>query len=179
MIYPEDSAKQPLSNWGLELGFSLVPRTFLARKVSCQTAIRLFWKANLLTCFVCKKNQEECEVWRLRNSALRRYRGNCVTRRRPEKFRDFWETVPWCPDPCFRLQNRDPTLLWSTRLWLLFAFLVACFPRWTCGVMVTSLRMMPRSLVLKYRKRRNVYLLSTNKYHKVICLFVDSTLFSR
>ena len=36
--------------------FSKVPRTFWARKTSCQIAIRLFWKADLLTCFYCKKN---------------------------------------------------------------------------------------------------------------------------
>ena len=36
--------------------FSKVPRTFWARKASCQIAIRLFWKADLLTCFYCKKN---------------------------------------------------------------------------------------------------------------------------
>ena len=34
------------------------------------------------------------EVWRLRTSALRRYKGNCGTRYWPEKFRDFWETGP-------------------------------------------------------------------------------------
>ena len=70
--------------------FSKVLRAFRARKASCQAAIRLFWKADLLTCFWCKKNQEDCEVWRLRTSALRRYKGNCGTRNRPEKFRDFW-----------------------------------------------------------------------------------------
>ena len=32
-----------------------VPRTFRARRASCQTAIRFFWKADLLTCFWCKK----------------------------------------------------------------------------------------------------------------------------
>ena len=75
--------------------FSKVPRTFRVRKASCQTAIRLFWKADLFTCFNYKKNQGDCEVWRPRTSALRRYKRNCGTRNRPEKFRDFWETGPW------------------------------------------------------------------------------------
>ena len=69
--------------------FSKVPRTVRARKASCQTVIRLFWKADLLISF-----KEDCEVWWLRTSALRRYKGNCGTRNRPEKFRDFWETGP-------------------------------------------------------------------------------------
>ena len=34
-----------------EACFSKVPRTFRARKASCQTAIRLFSKADLLTRF--------------------------------------------------------------------------------------------------------------------------------
>ena len=31
--------------------FSKVPKTFRARKAICETANRLFWKADLLTCF--------------------------------------------------------------------------------------------------------------------------------
>ena len=42
--------------------FSKVPRNFRARKASCLTAIRSFSKADLLTCFSSKKNQEDCEV---------------------------------------------------------------------------------------------------------------------
>ena len=61
--------------------FSKVPRTFRARKASYQTAFHLFWKANLLTCFKCKKNHEDCEVWWLRTSALRRYVENCGARK--------------------------------------------------------------------------------------------------
>ena len=74
--------------------FSKVPRTFLAQKASYQIAIRLFSKANLLPCFQSKKNQEDWEVWRLRTSALRRYKGNWGTRSRPEESRDFWQTGP-------------------------------------------------------------------------------------
>ena len=55
---------------------SKVPWTFRARKASCQTAIHLFRKAALLTCLSCKKTQEGCEVWWLRTSVLRRYKGN-------------------------------------------------------------------------------------------------------
>ena len=72
-----------------------VPRTFRARKASCQTAVRLFLKADLLACFKCMKNQEDCEVLWLRTSAMRRHKGNYRTRKRPEKFRDFWETGSW------------------------------------------------------------------------------------
>jgi len=75
--------------------FSKVPRTFQVWKAGCQTVIHLFWKADLFTCFYCKKNQEDWEVWRLRTSALRRYKGNYGTQNRPKKFRDFWETGPW------------------------------------------------------------------------------------
>ena len=52
----------------------------------------LFWKADLLTCFYCKKNQEDCEVWWLRNSAFRRYKRDRGTQNRLEKFGNFWET---------------------------------------------------------------------------------------
>ena len=59
------------------------------------TAICLFWKPDLLTCFHCEKNQDDCEVWRLnRTSALRRYEGNCDIRNRPEQIHDFLETSP-------------------------------------------------------------------------------------
>ena len=70
-----------------------VPRTFQARKASCQTAIRLF--CYLLSCFSCKKNQKDCEVWWLRTSALRGHKGNCSTRNRPGKIWDSWEIGPW------------------------------------------------------------------------------------
>ena len=74
--------------------FTKVSKTFRYRKASCQIAICVFWKAALLTCFECKKNQEDCEIWWLRNTALLRCNGNCGTRNRPENFRDFWETGP-------------------------------------------------------------------------------------
>ena len=83
------------SQWGSGACFSKVPITFRARKASRQTAICLAWKANPLTCFWCKKNKEDCEVWWLRTPPLRRYKGNCGTRNRPEKFRNFWETGHW------------------------------------------------------------------------------------
>ena len=65
--------------------FLNVARTFRARKASCQTAIRLFWKGDLLTRFWCKKNQEHCEVWWRITTALRRYKGNCGTRNKAWK----------------------------------------------------------------------------------------------
>ena len=38
--------------------------------------------------FNVRKSQEYCEVW----WPLRRYKGNCGIRNRPEMFRNFWET---------------------------------------------------------------------------------------
>ena len=35
------------------------------------------------------KNQEDCEVWRLRTPVLRRYEGNCGTRNRLKSFGTF------------------------------------------------------------------------------------------
>ena len=52
--------------------FSRVPKTFWTRTASCQNAIRLFWKANLLTCFQCERSQKDSEVWWLRTLTLRR-----------------------------------------------------------------------------------------------------------
>ena len=40
----------------------------------------LWLKSVLLTCLYCKKHQDDCDVWWLRSSALRRCRGNCGTR---------------------------------------------------------------------------------------------------
>ena len=42
--------------------FSKVPKTFPARKAICEIANRLFWKADLLTCFQGNKNKNDCEV---------------------------------------------------------------------------------------------------------------------
>ena len=60
--------------------------------------------------FLCKKNQEDCEVWWLRTSALLRYKGNCGTRNRPEKFRDFLATLkPQAPDySCSKVHWLNP-----------------------------------------------------------------------
>ena len=65
--------------------FSKVPKTFRARKAICETANRLFWKADLLTCFQGNKKQNGF-------SPFLRYKGNCDTRKWPVKFRDFRET---------------------------------------------------------------------------------------
>lgn len=63
-----------------------------ARKAGCQTSICLLWAADLLTCFYCKKNQEDCMLWWLRTSALQRHKGNFSPQKGPEKLRDLWET---------------------------------------------------------------------------------------
>ena len=78
--------------WSL---FLEILENFSAWKASCPSVICLFWNADLLTCFKCKKNQEDCEFWWLRTSAWQKYKGNCGTRSRPDKFRDFRETEHW------------------------------------------------------------------------------------
>ena len=70
--------------------FSKVTRTFQAQKAGCQTAIRFFWKANLLTSL-----------------------GNCGIRNRPEKVRDFGKQslgqgdiyCNWPTSNCWRESN--------------------------------------------------------------------------
>ena len=42
--------------------FSKAPITFRARKAICETANRLLWKADLLTCFKGNKKKNDCEV---------------------------------------------------------------------------------------------------------------------
>ena len=42
--------------------FSKVPQTFRVRKAICETANRMFWKADLLTCFQGNKKKNDCEV---------------------------------------------------------------------------------------------------------------------
>ena len=42
--------------------FSKVPITFRARKAIWETANRLFWKTDLVTCFQGNKKKNECEV---------------------------------------------------------------------------------------------------------------------
>ena len=75
--------------------FSKVPKTFPARKAICEIANRLFWKADLLTCFQGNKMKINCEVWQIKCSPFLSYKGNCDTRKWPVKFRDFRETAPW------------------------------------------------------------------------------------
>ena len=42
--------------------FSKAPKTFRARKAICETTNRMFWKADLLTCFQGNKKKNDCEV---------------------------------------------------------------------------------------------------------------------
>ena len=65
------------------------PDNFSARRASCPPAIRLFCKADLLVCFWCKKNLEDCEVGWLRTSALWRCKGNSGTLKGPKSFGTF------------------------------------------------------------------------------------------
>ena len=80
----------------------------------CETANRLLWKADLLTCFKGNKKKNGCEVWRLKSSPFFRYKGNCVTRKWPVKFRDFRETDPRLPRGFFSQLPLKQRTLWST-----------------------------------------------------------------
>ena len=63
-----------------------VPRTFRARKQQSSRLLNVSHVRETKT--ISKFNAG------LRTSAVRRYKGNCGTRNRPEKFRDFCETGP-------------------------------------------------------------------------------------
>ena len=54
---------------------------------------------------------KDCEVWWLRTSALRRYKGNRGTRNRPEKIPDSWETGAWWERKTAKTQGK--LLEWS------------------------------------------------------------------
>ena len=66
-----------------------VPRTFRARKQQSSRLLNVSHVRETKT--ISKFNAG------LRTSAVRRYKGNCGTRNRPEKFRDFWEIGPCGP----------------------------------------------------------------------------------
>ena len=83
---------RPLTKPGAR--FSKVPKTFRARKAICEIANRLFWKADLLTCFKGNKKKNNFEVWWIKCFPFLSYKGMCDTRKWPVKFRDFWETAP-------------------------------------------------------------------------------------
>ena len=63
------------------------------------------------------KNEQDCEVWLLRTSALRRYKGNRGTRNRPNKFRDVWETGPSSLLPFQGNSRKLVASLWSASLY--------------------------------------------------------------
>ena len=64
MIFKETliKKKRPDTKCGPGALFSKVPKTFRARKAICEIANRLFWKADLLTCFQGYKKKNNCEV---------------------------------------------------------------------------------------------------------------------
>ena len=78
--------------FGFGACFSKVPKSQLS---NCNTLVLNSWSLNML---LMKEKPRGPEVWWLRTLTLRRYNGNCSTRNRPEKFRDFWKTGPW-PEP--------------------------------------------------------------------------------
>ena len=61
---------------------------FLESSENCNPFVLKNWSFNILFMY---ENQEDCEAWWIRTSAL----GNCGTRNRPEKIRVFWETGSW------------------------------------------------------------------------------------
>lgn len=64
------------------------------REFSCQNAIHLLWKAELLTCFQWKKIQEHCKVWWLGTLALRRCKGIVAPEISSKKFWTFEKQAP-------------------------------------------------------------------------------------
>ena len=101
----------PFPSVGLTLTWFIWDR-ILALHITLYS-VSLFWKADLLTWF-----QRNCEVCRLKSSPFLRYKGNCDTRKRPVKFRDFRETGPcpgkraevfiWTFPACFTRMNYVP-----------------------------------------------------------------------
>ena len=69
------------------------PENFSGPKI-CETANRLFWKADLLTCFRDDKKKMSVKLDDLIINTLRSWvtNGNCDTRKWPVKFRDIRET---------------------------------------------------------------------------------------
>ena len=80
-----------LSTWG---PFLESPENLSGPKSICEIAYRLFWKADLLTCFQGNKKKINYEVWRIKCSPFLSYKRNRETRKWPVKFRDFRETTP-------------------------------------------------------------------------------------
>ena len=74
--------------------FSKVPRTFRAQKAICKSTTCLFCKAGLFICCKGNKNKNNCKVSCLETPLFWKYKENCVTRNKPEKFRDLRETGP-------------------------------------------------------------------------------------
>ena len=89
--------------------FSKVPRTFRARKAIRKTTTYLFCKVGLLICCKGNKNKNNCKVSFLETPSFWRYKENYVTRKTPEKCRDFRETGPragWFKDECHWANSR-------------------------------------------------------------------------
>ena len=72
--------------------FSKVLKPFRALKVIHKTPTRLFCEAGLFICCKGNKNVNNCKVSCLETPLFWRYKENYVTRKAPEKLRDFRET---------------------------------------------------------------------------------------
>ena len=70
------------------------PKTFRARKAIRKITTCIFCKADLFTCCKGNKNKNNDKVSYLETPSFWRYKENYVTRKTPEKFRDFRETGP-------------------------------------------------------------------------------------
>ena len=69
--------------------FSTVPRTYRAPKSQLSNFNLLVLRSWSFNMFLCSKNQDDCEVWWLRTSSMRRYKGICGTELDPKSFRTF------------------------------------------------------------------------------------------
>ena len=69
------------------------PVSWKSQNAICETTNCWLWKVNLLTCFKGNKKKNDCQVWWLKSSLFLRHKGNCDTRKRAVKFRDFQELI--------------------------------------------------------------------------------------
>ena len=72
--------------------FSKVPKTFRVPKATDKTPNRLFCEAGHFICCKGNINVNNCKVSCLETPLFWKYKENYVTRKTPEKFRDFRET---------------------------------------------------------------------------------------
>ena len=120
-----------------------------------------------------RKNQEDCEVWWLRPLALCRYKGNCGTRIRTEKFRTFEKQAPgnltFQQKHCGKWKHTSQKLNPHVLLWESFHILqtLSCLwnrsmRNWYPASDNSTVWSVPMSILLKQRKVASSWWLSFN-----------------